>query len=165
VPGRFCFLSGPVPAGGHHAIHRELRLRDRIILVPPLPSGPAPVLQQRAEPAQPEPAAHPVEEELSDEYLTRALQDLWSGQGEDLMEIRVGRDRGSMQRQLLAALPRRPEAVQTVHSPARERSGLYTLQVTEADGRQAMIGLRLLRHLREKPGWEVESLVVLSPVR
>jgi len=90
---------------------------------------------------------------------------IWGGKEPQSPSISVGVDRAEMETALREAFPRPPSSAQVVHGPVPGTPGLYTLEVTDHDGRKGLVGLRLIRSRDPRSAWEVESVVVIRPPR
>ncbi len=64
---------------------------------------------------------------------------------------------------LLGAFPNAPDEVEVLYMSDAGSSGLFTLKVTDDQGREGIIGVRLIRLKRKDTPWEVESFMVIEP--
>jgi hypothetical protein len=64
---------------------------------------------------------------------------------------------------LLGAFPNAPDEVEVLYMSDVGSSGLFTLKVTDDQGREGIIGVRLIRLKRKDTPWEVESFMVIEP--
>jgi hypothetical protein len=99
------------------------------------------------------------------EFLGDALRSIWDQSGSEPSGVSYGVDPARMRESLLLASPDRPDEVEVVSMPHPGTSGLFTLRMTSHEGREGLLGMRLVRNPEGGTPWELESVVVLQPAR
>jgi hypothetical protein len=92
--------------------------------------------------------------------LGLALSALWKG-GEIPAGLSMTKDRKKMENALRKVCRSAPRSVEVLHAPEEGNSGLFTLKVIDEDGREGVLGVRLLHRDGDASSWELRNVIVL----
>lgn len=96
-------------------------------------------------------------------FFDELIQSVWDQTGTTPSGVRLGSTSQKLRETLVKGFARRPSEVDILYLPDAGVSGLCTLKVKDDQGREGVIGVRLIRLKGIDTPWEVESMVVMKP--
>ncbi len=98
-------------------------------------------------------------------FFDELIQAVWDQTGTTPSGVRLGSTSQKLRETLVKGFARRPSEVEVLYLPEAGASGLCTLKVRDDQGREGIIGVRLVRLKGGETPWEVESMEVRDETR